>query len=384
MTQVALSSTPVRIQQGPATGWTLQNLGPGNVYLYTDTSVSPATGYLVQPGVALPLTDNAELWAMTDTSATIATSSGISGSNATIITGNVTATLSGPVTFAPGSNVAVNGGTLTGIANVVSVQGIVQTEATNFGVQLSRTVIPLATSAGLHNASFTLPAASQYSSFCISIVGSQPGTGTFSPSSLSDTWNMSFAATQGTNGQNVWGYSLPNAFCTVFIPVLANTAINGNIAMYNTAAIAAGQTVTITIYGMYGNYAPQASFKAQGSFGTPVQLPNSTAFSPSSSAQDFLLNHDSRDLQVMASLLNGAFTASFHVYIFNTQDVTVGSSQILAALGANSAPQFTTQNQSFNPGMSQCTLRVFNSGSNAQPLQVAVTNMGAPLASTVQ
>lgn len=92
MTNIGLNGTAaVPIQQVTASGFSLQNNGPGNVYLDNNASVSPSSGYIVQPGVSLPLNANTVLYACTDVNQTanIQLLQGATATQATIVEANV-------------------------------------------------------------------------------------------------------------------------------------------------------------------------------------------------------------------------------------------------------------------------------------------------------
>lgn len=148
MTSMQVGTVPVRIQQSWAGGWSMQNLGPGTVYLDNVPGVSVATGYPVIPGRSLPLDSGVTLWAVSDTSAMVSTVLGVSTDSATIITGDVTATVSGPVdAHITNATVPVAGNVgITGVANVnvnnasIPVSGSVNATIQNATVPVSGNV----------------------------------------------------------------------------------------------------------------------------------------------------------------------------------------------------------------------------------------------------
>lgn len=108
MPQIAIRDIPGQIQQAFAQGWTLQNVGSENVYIDNYPGVSPSTGYVVQPGVALPVSPGAVIWAVCDTgkASTVAIAQGVSAptvTNLTIDAGVVQATIDGPVEISSGT-----------------------------------------------------------------------------------------------------------------------------------------------------------------------------------------------------------------------------------------------------------------------------------------
>lgn len=106
MPSITVGSSPVQLQGSAASGWTLQNTGPGNLYVDNNASVRATSGnYSVAPGVSVPIAAGAVLYGVSDTSCTVQLVAGIASNTATVneVTGNVTATI------APGSTIGVSG-----------------------------------------------------------------------------------------------------------------------------------------------------------------------------------------------------------------------------------------------------------------------------------
>src|SRR6185437_9294738 len=101
--------TPVHIQQSGYTGvWSLQNAGNAPVYVDNNPSVTSATGYVVLPGVALPLAAGYDIWAIAAPGqpTSIQTIDGVSGSLASVVD------ISGPVTIGGNVNATITNATV--------------------------------------------------------------------------------------------------------------------------------------------------------------------------------------------------------------------------------------------------------------------------------
>lgn len=118
MTNITLRGTQaVQLQSNYGMGFTLQNNGPGKVYLDNYPSVTPSSSWRLTQGMSIPVSDGTQLWACTDAGVTadVQTLLGVQAQAATIISGSVniaggTVTLSGPVTISGG--VSVTGSTI--------------------------------------------------------------------------------------------------------------------------------------------------------------------------------------------------------------------------------------------------------------------------------
>lgn len=130
MTQYAIgSSQPVQVQQSVASGWTLQNVGSNPIYLGNDLSVTPSTGYIVLPGVALPIQPGTVLYAIAapNLPSEVSTVQGVQAP--TVSNVNV----SGPVTVAGNVNATITNATLP-------VTGTVNANITNASLPVSGSV----------------------------------------------------------------------------------------------------------------------------------------------------------------------------------------------------------------------------------------------------
>lgn len=115
MTNIPLKSQAVQIQQAIGSGWTLQNVGTNPLYLDNNPGVSAATGYVVLPGVSLPMESGAVIWACATDAlpTTVSTVQGVQSANATIVEVN------GPVTVGGSVNATITNASLpvTGTVN---------------------------------------------------------------------------------------------------------------------------------------------------------------------------------------------------------------------------------------------------------------------------
>lgn len=231
--QLTIGTVPQQIQQTDANGFSLQNTGPGTLYLGNDTSVSTGTGISVLPGVTIPLTGGSILFGVSDSSAVIQMVSGVTGSTATIqeISGTVDI---GEVTLAPGSEVGISGPVSIGSGNVdATITGPVTIDSGTVNVGNTPNVTPLARydqlSAvhGFWNAGRTtpfgtgiLPIAS-YATFVIALSGSKASQPTALDAmfQIQVTWYADAAGTT-TVAQETW-YWWEAASGSITVPVTA-------------------------------------------------------------------------------------------------------------------------------------------------------------------
>lgn len=120
MTRIVLNGTAaVLLQQSTASGFSMQNAGPGVLYLGNDASVTPGTGYAVAVGVALPLNSGAVLYGCTDanTTASVSLLQGAQATQATIVEANIPGAIA--VTGAVNATIENPSINVTGTVNAV-------------------------------------------------------------------------------------------------------------------------------------------------------------------------------------------------------------------------------------------------------------------------
>lgn len=162
MTSITLNGLAVvQLQQSAASGFSLQNTGPGVVYLGSDASVTPSTGYAVAVGVSLPLSGGATIYACTDAGklATVQLLQGAQAGQATVVeanipgavqvTGTVQATIENATVPISGSvnatiqnaSIPVTGTVNIGAGSVDITSGSVSVAGGQVGVQSNPTVL---------------------------------------------------------------------------------------------------------------------------------------------------------------------------------------------------------------------------------------------------
>lgn len=248
MTTITLQGTnAVQLQNPFGQGYTLQNTGPGIVYLDNDSSVSPGNGWALQVGVAQPVNAGTVLWACTEQGklAVVQTLAGAQANSATVIeiTGPVDI---GQVTLAPGTTVGITGTVdVAGSVNVGTVSGTVNANIQNASIPVTGNV-----DATITNAS--IPVTGSVSADITNAVIPVNGTvdvGTVSGTVNANIQNASIPVTGNVNA------TVTNASIPVTGSVNANIT-NASIALapgtavdINAGTVDIGNTPNVVAYG---------------------------------------------------------------------------------------------------------------------------------------